>query len=241
MDSKILFPLQLILFAIHMNFASFIDEKATGTAIKQVVDEFYIKPQIRFSIVYNNKRNYYQGVLSHFLMQINGNATYYIIKHLYNIRTEIRIDHSSIIFVHSCDGLRNLHKTATLNNDFHKVIKFLIYINKCGLKKLKTNIENLVQNRTLTFGYGKFEMYEYMLVDDENFVYLTTLEWYTEHECNNIQLVVLNPFDKKFEKWYKKLENYEKFKVSFLKLFIAMVIICSVFNWTVPNFENFKP
>jgi len=55
-------------------------------------------------------------------------------------------------------------------------------------------------------------MFEYIFIEDSNFLYLMTIEWFTEVACNQPQLKILNSFNKTTQKWNKKFENYEKFQ-----------------------------
>ncbi|KAL7013934.1 hypothetical protein ACKWTF_015653 [Chironomus riparius] len=56
------------------------------------------------------------------------------------------------------------------------------------------------------------EAFEYLLINDEELLYLTTIEYYTETACNTPQLITLNIFNKTTQKWEKKLQIYEKFQ-----------------------------
>ncbi|KAL7012943.1 hypothetical protein ACKWTF_015115 [Chironomus riparius] len=55
-------------------------------------------------------------------------------------------------------------------------------------------------------------MFEFILINDQDILYFTTIEWFTESACNQPQLIILNKFNKTSQKWFKKLQNYEKFK-----------------------------
>ncbi|CAG9811045.1 unnamed protein product [Chironomus riparius] len=59
---------------------------------------------------------------------------------------------------------------------------------------------------------GILEIFEFLLINDQDILYLATVEWFTESACNQPQLVVLNSFNKRTQKWTRKLENYEKFQ-----------------------------
>ncbi|KAL7010820.1 hypothetical protein ACKWTF_013961 [Chironomus riparius] len=56
------------------------------------------------------------------------------------------------------------------------------------------------------------EVLEYLLIDDEDYLYLGSIEYFTKDACNEPQLQVLNSFNKVTQKWTKKLQNYEKFQ-----------------------------
>ena len=50
------------------------------------------------------------------------------------------------------------------------------------------------------------------LLCDKSFLHLASVEWFTEVACNQLQLKVLNSFNKITKKWQNKLENYQKFQ-----------------------------
>jgi hypothetical protein len=219
MDLKIIFLLHLIPWVISMNFTNFIFDyqpiTVTATAVNQVIDEFYIKNQILFSVlILRNKINHYE-ILSNVLMQGSGKFLFHLSSFGKVMPENIFLSQSAVIFLQTCDDLVTLHKEAYLVNKFPKPLKFFVYIENCGLEKLRININYYVEHNRLSFGYGTFEAHEFLLIDEGNFIYLTSLEWYTDLECKKLQLVTLNTFDKKLGKWIENLENYQKFKVNF--------------------------
>jgi len=105
-----------------------------------------------------------------------------------------------------------IHKTTRLFNYYPKNFKFVIFIQNCGFEFLKWNLRKFIQTQELSYIPGSLEIFEFLLINDGDFLHLATIEWFTEEACNQPQLNVLNSFNKITQKWTKKLENYEKFK-----------------------------
>ncbi|KAL7015539.1 hypothetical protein ACKWTF_016506 [Chironomus riparius] len=76
----------------------------------------------------------------------------------------------------------------------------------------KIHLTYLLQTQNLSLKQGTLEMFEFLLINDENFLYLASIEWFTEQACNQLQIKVLNSFNKITRKWQKKLETYQKFQ-----------------------------
>ncbi|CAG9810963.1 unnamed protein product [Chironomus riparius] len=118
---------------------------------------------------------------------------------------------SALFFVYSCSDFASLHSAFQLRNWAPKVLKYLIHIENCGLEELQINLVYLINSKRLTYAESSLQVFTSLLIHDDHFIYLTSLEWFTEVACNEAQLVVLNSFDKRTRKWTKELKNYEKF------------------------------
>jgi len=58
---------------------------------------------------------------------------------------------------------------------------------------------------------GSIFHHSFFITNENNFIVLSTFEWFGE-KCNEIFLKIVNKFDKKSQKWIKKLEYYKKFR-----------------------------
>ncbi|CAG9810964.1 unnamed protein product [Chironomus riparius] len=106
----------------------------------------------------------------------------------------------------------SIHLSVQLKIWSPKLLRFLIYVENCDLKVLQTNLAFMIQTNKLDFGDSYLEVFEFILINDGHFVYFASIEWFTAVKCNEVQLVIINTFDKKTQKWTETMKNYEKFK-----------------------------
>jgi len=179
-------------------------------ALNDVVDIFY-NGSIPFNILFHENKTYKNSELLHekFLAQNNEKFSFRI--------NEMRgqdIFHkiSAIIFVYSCDFYKLIHWTQIPLNIFQRTLKYLVYIEDCRLKQVKNYLKMFIKQHKLTFFRSMIEVFELLLIDDDDYLHLMTIEYFTKEVCNEPQLNILNSFNKTTQKWTKRLENYEKFR-----------------------------
>lgn len=178
-----------------------------ATAFFEVVSKFLIDNQIRFDVaIIDNASSDWSEIVSHFKDQISYKFF------AWHPQEDYVLIESIIFFVSSCDDYVLVHTHIKLLIHFPKVLKILFYIENCSFHFIQNNLEMLIPTSKLTPAPSRLEVYEFHLINDGNFLHLTTIEWFTEIACNQPQLKILNHFNKITQKWNKKLENYEKFQ-----------------------------
>jgi len=182
-------------------------------AFREVVEEFYIKNQIRFEViiirdVFENFDYFYDQMLS----SIADQNAYMLFSFEQQLDLKFRVEFSVIIFMSSCNDFIAIHSTIKLVNRYQKDFKFLIYIQNCELIYLEQELINLIKIHELTYKIGTLEVFEFLLINDGDFLHLMSIEWFTRAACNLPHLKILNSFNKIIQKWTNKLKNYEKFQ-----------------------------
>lgn len=190
----------------------------TANAVNQVIQKFYIKSEIYFNILFVKSSNSSYEIFDEVLLENKSIFTYNLYHFTQNQRSFSSLTESTIFFIHSCEDFAWLHSSIELANWAPKNLKFLIYIENCPLKILQTYLIQILKLKKLNIAESSLEVFEFLLINDGQILYLASIEWFTETACNDAQLVVLNSFDKRTQKWTEKLKNYEKFRVS-LKCF----------------------
>jgi len=182
-------------------------------AIRDIAEEFYVKNQIQFDFVaVSEDSRRFDQLICHLLAENETESSHRLSSFSSNIRGFFALDNSAIILSFSCQDLAFVNFFFFLSNLFTQDFKFLIYVEDCKLDLLENNINHFIKNLQLTIHKGSIEQYEYLLINDGDFLYLATVEWFTKVACNQVQLKVLNSFNKITQKWTNKLENYEKFQ-----------------------------
>ena len=207
MQFKILLYFSLILIILCDSLKS-TNLTSNLIALNDIFDTFFIKNQ-PFNIFYENKQDqkYSELLHSEFLAQNKEQFACTVNTISENI---LLYEISSIIFVYSCSNFIFVHNHEYALNEYPKALKILIYVENCSLKFIKSNIKKIVF-RILTYMENGIEAFEYILINDNKSLYLSTIEYFTKAACNEPQLIILNVFSKSTQKWDKKLQNYEKF------------------------------
>ena len=180
-------------------------------AFSEVVYEIYVKNQIDFSVIITEdlyRENY--ELYDEILAQIALKSSFQIITLDANINFRVTI--SMIIFLPGCMDYRMIHFRSFFNNISPKDFKFLIFVYQCSLNFIKNTLSELIYLNKVTFDQGTIELFEFILINDHNFLHLATIEWFTETSCNQGQLKVLNSFNKLTAIWNSNFDNYEKFQ-----------------------------
>lgn len=186
---------------------------STVQAFEDIIQEFYVKNQISFDIfTIFDRFEEIDGIKSKVLV-LNYAKTLLNWNYLRNkSKLVINVYHSTIIITHSCTDFIWINKAIKLKNIYHKNFKFLIYSHDCGLNHFQNNLEHFMKDKKLSLAEGIIEQFEFLLINDGQFLQLATIEWFTDKACNQPQLKILNSFDKVTKKWKHILQNYEKFQ-----------------------------
>ncbi|CAG9799884.1 unnamed protein product [Chironomus riparius] len=179
-------------------------------ALNDVVDEFFIGTE-PFNILITEAidSKYSDFLHKKFLRQNNEKFAYGI-----NQMKEQDIFHtiSAIIFVYSCLSYKQIHGNQYVLNFYSRPINFLVYVENCRLDTLKRNLKLYINQHSLSFLISMIEVLELLLIDDNDLLYLVSVEYFTEEACDEPQLKILNSFNKTTQKWNKKFQKYKKFR-----------------------------
>ncbi|KAG5668909.1 hypothetical protein PVAND_016822 [Polypedilum vanderplanki] len=201
--------------------------KSISTAIKDVIQKFYIENKINFDfIIYGNSSKHISALADEVIKNVGLNTkTSYTKTSLIKI-TDIEnwnheLSQSAIIFVKTIENLIHLQKNTSdleiykdqpskLINTKIEDFKFLVYIEEMQtIEELMNILEKFRVPKKLRESEMRF--FEYFITHDENFVNLSANLLFSEDNCYHFTPTVLNTFDIKSQKWYKNLENFDHF------------------------------
>ena len=176
MKLKILIYFSLISLSFSLLISDHISENQniqnTANAVNQIIHEFYIRSQSKFDILFMKNSISSFELLEHILMQ--NKLKYYTSINLFNnfIPDFIYLKHSAVTFLYSCEDFFSIHSAVRFKNSMPKALKFLTYIENCGLKNLQKNLIYLIRQPKLDFGYSFLEVFEFLIINDRKFIYL---------------------------------------------------------------------
>ncbi|CAG9811049.1 unnamed protein product [Chironomus riparius] len=186
---------------------------SVSKAINEIIDEFYVKNKIQFDVrVVREYSGLLNPIVDGLLAVIKDQNSYTLYASNPDMKTGFGLKSSAIFVAFSCSDYSLIHKVTQLWNYYPKNLKFLTFIQSCGLEYFNSNLKYITNTQRLSYESGSLDMFEFILINDQDILYLTTIEWFTESACNQPQLIILNKFNKTSQKWFKKLQNYEKFK-----------------------------
>ncbi|CAG9810907.1 unnamed protein product [Chironomus riparius] len=239
LNLKQLFVIIWMSFSFNEALRAVLDDiqiSVTSNAILEVVDVFYVNQFIPFDIFvfhrddkdddsanvglidenpsrFPQDPSHFEQVISKFLSKLSK-LSYRLSTNqtIYDYKSFHATTKSIIFFLNSCLDYFHIHYEYALFNQYLHPFKFLIYIENCSFFQLFNNIENYIQLKKLFLHKGSLEVFEYLFINDGNFLYLTSLEWFSQGVCNKAHLKLINTFDKSTQKWHKKLKNHKKFQ-----------------------------
>ncbi|KAG5672224.1 hypothetical protein PVAND_002366 [Polypedilum vanderplanki] len=181
-------------------------------AITDVIEEFYIKQDIKYNItVIQPVSSTYSEIIDKTFMKMNKSQLIFTHnKRIISNETIIYVNSATIFFLD--ETMQEIE-----NFDFRKYIS-VITTNSINLKFLtyKVTCENLNSSNVL---YDKnvtkeaFSMYSYFICQqNDETVDLLTHSWFEYNSCNKRKVITINRFDLKTKKWEKPLKNHQKFK-----------------------------
>ncbi|CAG9807509.1 unnamed protein product [Chironomus riparius] len=177
-------------------------------AITDLIHELFIKNRIHFDILmYGNLTCNSLDLINMIEMKNDGNFAEKVRK----IEPELwdhKIYKSAVIFTKNMNTVNHLVLNATLDSPFPHRISFLMYCEDLN----ETSLAKLYVPFNLNPDEGMISIYQYFLNNNKTSIDLLTIEWYTEKDCSNDQIVMVNSFNKKSKSWNKNLVIEEKFK-----------------------------
>jgi len=179
-----------------------------STAFSEVFEEFYFKFKIQFDIAIINSHLSDENNLNEFLSLMKEQNSYKL--KFWEPDSKVDILRSTVFSVRSCEDYALVHQNVKMRNKFPNDLKFFFYVENCGLKIFQNDLKYLIGK--VNFFSGRLEIFEFLLINDGNFLHLATIEWFTATACNQPQLNILTSFNKNTQKWNKRLEKYEKFQ-----------------------------
>ncbi|KAG5679817.1 hypothetical protein PVAND_009355 [Polypedilum vanderplanki] len=193
--------------------------KSVSKSIADVINEFYMKNHIDFDfIIFGNRTNHINDVINGIKNQSNHETFPTVLKHIRNFeKWDKKLNRSAIVFISSLDNHSYLDKflvystqKSQFTNLLPKKFKFLVYIQKAKSFKTVEANNKFFLDRQLKLT-SKFSDFEFLILNSRNKVILTANVFYSEKKCGESQLKILNTFDKKSQKWDKKLKNFDHF------------------------------
>lgn len=177
------------------------DIEAISTAISSICEELFIKKSINFDIVLYGKMNrHLKDVTNSLMNKINQN--YFV--NLYRIKDgETRyywIEKSSLVLLKTTQELIYFSNIIASLHPRIKELTFLLYVDQtCYVKSSPQQPKNLA-----IVNY-------YMLINQENDLFLKKLVLYSPQMCDLPQIKMLNKFDKIKAEWEKNDKSEKKF------------------------------
>ncbi|KAG5671269.1 hypothetical protein PVAND_001475 [Polypedilum vanderplanki] len=194
---------------------------SVSKAISDVIREFYITNKVDFNlIIYGETTNHINDVINEVTKKLSQKENSINIKHFPFINYwNHNLNQSAVIFIKSMRNLENLHLRSIskradyshLTNSFSENLKFLVYIEEIKtfqqLDFVVKNSCNPAKNVNTDLRY-----FEFFITTDLNFVNFSANLLYSEKACEKFSPKILNSFDKRLQKWSKKLENFDHYR-----------------------------
>ncbi|CAG9800605.1 unnamed protein product [Chironomus riparius] len=177
-----------------------------------VADEFLVKQKISFNIfAVNIDSTHSWDVLSDFMKNNNEQFKYILFVHRrFDESHRFFMTQTNILFVPSLNLFYILEKSFKIILFNDRPSKFIVYIPNLTFDDLESFLDSIYYPELNIFS-GSFIHFSFFITNEAETVTLSTFEWFSSNECNNIYLKKLNVFDKKSLKWRSELKNYEKF------------------------------
>ncbi|KAG5672142.1 hypothetical protein PVAND_002296 [Polypedilum vanderplanki] len=185
---------------------------AISQAITDVIEEFFIKQNIKFNIrVIQPVSSTYSQIIDETLTKMKKSQLVYTTNQkIKSNKTKIFLKSAAVLFVdETMQKIEKLELTKNINlisvNSINS--KFLIYKETCG---------NLISSNVLydnNITRAAFSMYSYFICQ-QNYetINLLTHSWFEYNSCDKRKVLTINRFDLKTKKWKKPLKNHQKFK-----------------------------
>lgn len=213
----------IILKAWLITFVKARHSEVTYRAINEVISALFIRRGLSFEIlIFGEKSSAISDTLDKFLERLEDNKPIKVRRLNKNTIVEKYQNWPYTNYQYSDGILEGLKEPALilgdwknlksidlgkigLTNLFPKTLNFLFFMNEGDI-----DLESFAVNPG-SF-YGHLSQKSYFLINNGSNIYLKTFEWWTEDACNQTQLVTLNTFTKKSQKWSQQpLEIPEKF------------------------------
>jgi hypothetical protein len=194
----------LILFLI-ISFSSETKRKNNfidSLAFPSIITELFLTPQIPFDvIIYKSNSRKFFDIIDGIGSQLSGKILR--ISQAQNWTHELT--QSAVIFTQNEKDLSEFLNKTELKNFVAKPLRFLIHSSeKIELEKLKIP--------SLNFDKGHIGHFSYFVIETLKEIQLKTFEWFTENFCHVQQIILINIFSKKNQKWLQTLKIDRKFQ-----------------------------
>jgi len=196
-----------ILFAFFCIKCEALDESLISKAIADICEVFFVKNSIYFDvIIYGGTTRHLDDVTDGVLRLIGANIS----KSVLNLKTVVGIqpslEDSAVILFPNISFVQYFNRVAVLSNPSPKVLKFLIYCE--GL----TELYNLPAVTNYTSDISHISSFEYFVINQKSSIELIVFDHFMPKTCNLLRHRVINSFDKKSQKWIKKMKNFRNFE-----------------------------
>lgn len=179
-----------------------------STILKDLTFEFLINHHLKFYIVtFKSIPSATKDIIDNFLLLISKKYPAKVL-HFVQVPNLYILGLPMVLFFESLDDLYDFEKMTLFGRMDEKPIVYFIYIPELTIKQLEKILK--FYEKLDIFAVGYF-LYGFFIINEEDSVKLVTIEWFSVGYCNQAHLKVLNEFDKKTQKWQKRLEYYEKF------------------------------
>lgn len=184
------------------------ETKLIAKAINDVIDEFFVKKEIfDFEIFTLCNSNNERWKINEIINQVKSEKLITKVKSVKILKNQRNLIYTSTIGLFCSNSELNLFNSLTeIYYQSLKPVKVFVL----SLEKLQKF--SFKRSNKKTFMYQHVLSQEFILNVTKKSIELLSFEMYTEKKCKSPQLVKINSFDKKTQKWSKTLENYEKFQ-----------------------------
>lgn len=178
-----------------------------SSRLVEVIEEFYVKSQIRFDIIIYGKSSKTSKI-------INGIGKLNLGKFAHRINTVnaskkkkyLKLNVSALVLVSSSNFLWKAVNNMFVLNYFNSPVKHLVYchnLNKSFLKKYPKEMSDVFSRTAIS---------HYFLTNETKSYELLTFERFKSGKiyCKRPELITINKFSKNSSKWSKKFADYQK-------------------------------
>lgn len=180
-------------------------------AIYNIAEEFLLKQKIDFHVLLVSKfvSSDLHNIVNDFLLKLNGRLSYFLYYSEISKRFFLLYKSFFLFYESFADYENSQDDTAIIRKNNLPIIYF-IFIHNLTYYELKSSkiFENF---KNLMFFSDKVFIHSFFVINEKETVRLVSIEWYSEHICNEAHLKTLNIFHKDTMRWESKLEYYEKF------------------------------
>jgi len=182
------------------------DINLLSDVIAEICQEFFIKKSIEFDIIiYGESMSHLNDIGNKFIEQVSWHVPISVL----NIKNTTKWDHkirkSAVIFFSQESSLIEVFsERAQLANEHQKELKLLIFTD--FLSNNDPVIEKYINDMTYV------RSYLYFFANFRDFIHFYTYEHFLEGNCNQMNRLMLNTFDKSTKKWKNEVKSHQKFQ-----------------------------
>jgi len=195
---------------IHKLIEKDADIQSISHAILDVVDKFLVQENNEFNIIiFKEIKEFSTRILDQFLSQTKVDFRTRIEYHQIQKLSQF-LSRSSLLFFDSIEDFYLMHLDYSIYRYHNQPFKYIIFIPNMTYNELKSHkITQLFKK--LTMFEAEIIHHSYFIVNEDNFIILATVEYFSPKICNQAHFTILNKLDKTTLKWTSDLKNHEKF------------------------------